>query len=64
MTWDRNWIHYLDAMLQLPTVYHTEKCGDLVVPVMIHELYIDPAATALDTAPKGTAVFSTFVTPP
>jgi len=51
-------------MLQLPTVYHTEKCGDLVVPVMIHELYIDPAATALDTAPKGTAVFSAFVTPP
>jgi len=49
--WDGNWIHYLDAMLQLPTVYHTEKRGELVVPVTIHELCIDPAATGPADSP-------------
>lgn len=39
---DENWIHYIDAMLQLPTLYHTENLGKLVVPMSIQEIRIDP----------------------
>ncbi|XP_060836307.1 fatty acid synthase-like [Rhopalosiphum padi] len=46
VSWDNNWIHYLDAMLQLATVHHVEKRGELVVPVSIQEICIDPSVLA------------------
>lgn len=56
VVWDNNWIHYLDTMLQLPTLHHMEKSGELVVPVMIHEILIDPTVMELDPEPKGKSV--------
>ncbi|XP_025423656.1 fatty acid synthase-like [Sipha flava] len=44
LLWDNNWIHYLDALMQVPTMHHIEKHGELLVPVSIQEICIDPTA--------------------
>jgi len=52
VSWDGKWTHYIDAMLQLPTFYHMEIRGELVVPVSIQEICIDPAKVE-DPGPEG-----------
>lgn len=42
ISWDSNWIHFLDALIQLPTAYEMEKRGELVVPVSIQSICINP----------------------
>jgi len=53
VSWDNNWIHYLDAMLQLATVHHVEKRGELVVPVSFQEICIDPSTLLESSTPIG-----------
>ncbi|XP_025202615.1 fatty acid synthase-like [Melanaphis sacchari] len=51
VSWDNNWIHYLDAILQLVTLHHVEKHGEFVVPVSIQEISIDSSALVQSSKP-------------
>ncbi|XP_050423204.1 fatty acid synthase-like [Adelges cooleyi] len=42
LTWDTNWFHFLDGLLQLPTLYNMEKYGELCYPVAVNEVFINP----------------------
>ncbi|VVC29215.1 Hypothetical protein CINCED_3A015604 [Cinara cedri] len=66
MHWDKNWIHFLDAAFQLPTLFNIEKRGELVAPIWIEEIQIDPTAMAHleseDILPVNYNIFTNEVT--
>ncbi|XP_022162608.1 fatty acid synthase-like [Myzus persicae] len=52
LSWDNNWIHYLDALLQLATVHHVEKRGEFVVPISFQEIFIEPSTLMENSEPR------------